>query len=102
MKHPPHPGHQLGQTLLWDGIPFSNQHLSHFRKCRAVDHCGMTSTTKLILHMFSGVATRRNLARAFGKFFIDTTHILNSAPQSTSACFLQLWHHLRGNKQAFQ
>ena len=27
-SYPPHAGHQPAHTLLWDGIPFFNQHLS--------------------------------------------------------------------------
>ena len=34
--------------------------------------------------------------RRFGKFFMSTTNIFNSAAHPTNAFSLQMWHHLKG------
>ena len=55
---PPHAGHQPGHTLLWDGIPFFNQHLSQVSQRGCVGHSGTNSTPKLISQVFNGVEVR--------------------------------------------
>lgn len=53
-----HAGHQPAHTLLWDGIPFFNQHLSHVSQRGCVDHSGTNSMPKLIPQVFSGIEVR--------------------------------------------
>ena len=50
----PHAGH----TLLWDGIPFFNQHLSQVSQRGCVGHSGTNSTPMLIPQVFNGVEVR--------------------------------------------
>ncbi|XP_078100190.1 general transcription factor 3C polypeptide 3 isoform X3 [Sander vitreus] len=55
---PPHAGHQPGHTLLWDGIPFFNQHLLQVSQRGCVGHSGTNSTPKLIPQVFNGVEVK--------------------------------------------
>lgn len=48
----------LGHTLLWDGIPFFNQHFFQVSQCDCVGHSGMNSTPKLTPEVFNGIEVR--------------------------------------------
>lgn len=43
---PPHTGHQLCHTLLWNGIPFLNQHLLQVCQCGCVGPSGTNSNSR--------------------------------------------------------
>ena len=49
LEPPSHAGYHPGHTLLWDGIPFFNQHLLQVSQSGCVGHSGMNSSPKLIL-----------------------------------------------------
>lgn len=51
----PHAGHQLGLTLLWDGI---NQHSSQDSRRGCVGHSGTNSTPELMPQVFNEVEVR--------------------------------------------
>lgn len=45
-------------TVLWDGVPLSNQHFLQVSQGDGVGHSGTNSTTELILQVFSEVEAK--------------------------------------------
>ena len=83
---PPHAGHQPGHTLMWDGIPFFNQHLSQVSQRGCVGHSGTNSTPKLIPQVFNGVEVRTGvLSRPFHPIHSHILEVVSDKPRPVGA-----------------
>ena len=87
-------GPQPGHTLLWDGIPFFNQHLSQVRQRGCVGHSGTNSTPKLIPQVFNGVEVR-TASRPFHPLHSHILEVVSDKPHPLGASIVMLEDRVR-------
>ena len=94
MAPPPHAAHQFSHILLWDCIPFLNQHLFQVSQRGSVGHSSIHSPTKLILQVFNWVEVWTH-GRPFHPLHSQILEVLCDDPGSVGASIVILEDGIR-------